>query len=225
MPLLQALDEGRDHELLEDYAAFRELIIAVYGDIDRVGNAEDHIGRIQQTGSVAYYIFAFNECAAQIDWNESGLVTRFRAGFKDEILDSVATAEIQPLQLHEWMSMALKIDERLWSQRQSKRSISDSSHVKAPPTSSRDQVDRFQANAGASGPVSMELGALWATTALAKIAAERLEYQCQGKYWDCGEVGHVRSKCPTNPSKPLALVAYTRTNQELLESEKGTARD
>lgn len=53
MLLLQALDEGRRHELLLDYDAFREAVIAVYGDIDRRGNAEDGLGRIKQTGSVA----------------------------------------------------------------------------------------------------------------------------------------------------------------------------
>lgn len=34
MPLLQALDEGHEHELLEDYDAFRESVIGLYGDLD-----------------------------------------------------------------------------------------------------------------------------------------------------------------------------------------------
>ena len=113
MPLLQALDEGRSHELLADYNVFREAVIAVYGDIHRRRNSEDRLGRIKQTSSVAAYISNFSEQAAQVDWNESSLVARFRAGLKDEILDSVATAETQPRRIQDWMAMASHIDERL----------------------------------------------------------------------------------------------------------------
>lgn len=76
MPILQALDEGRKHDLLEDYSAFREAVISVYGDIDRRGNAEDRIAKLRQTGAVATYISSFNEYAAQLDWNESNLMAR-----------------------------------------------------------------------------------------------------------------------------------------------------
>ena len=67
MFLLQALDDEREYELLIDYNAFQDLVIAVYGDLDRRGNAEDRIGRLHQIGSVATYISAFRELVAQID--------------------------------------------------------------------------------------------------------------------------------------------------------------
>ena len=118
MPILQALDEGRHHELLTNYDAFRDAVIAVYGELDRRSTVEDCLGRIKQTGSMATYISTFNEHAAQAEWNEASLVARFRAGLKDEILDSIATTEGQPQKLHEWMAMASRIDERLWSRRQ-----------------------------------------------------------------------------------------------------------
>lgn len=219
MPLLQALDEEREHELLNNYSAFRESLISVYGDLDRRGNAEDRLGRLRQTGAVAAYISSFNEYAAQIDWNEASLVARFRSGLKDEILDSIATAETQPQRLHEWMAMASRIDERLWGRRQNRRQP-DSFVVRSPATISRDVVGKFQPSSSTSGPVPMELGALRVTTALAKTAIERSEYQRQGRCWGCGEVGHVRAKCPTNPSKPLSLAAIDGVNPG-----KGGARD
>jgi len=64
MPILQALDEGRPHDLLTNYNAFREAVIAVYGDIYRKSTTEDRLGKIRQIGSVAAYISTFNECAA-----------------------------------------------------------------------------------------------------------------------------------------------------------------
>ena len=64
-------------------------------------------------GSMATYISTFNEYASQVDWNESSLVAQFYAGLKDDILDSMATAETQPCRLQEWMAMASCIDERL----------------------------------------------------------------------------------------------------------------
>ena len=96
MPLLQTLDEECESKLLVDYNAFRDSVIVVYGDLDRRGNAEDRIGRLCQTGLVAIYISTFRELATQIDWNKSSLIARFWRGLKDEILDSMATAESQP---------------------------------------------------------------------------------------------------------------------------------
>lgn len=119
MPILQTLDEGRTHDLLINYNVFREAVIVVYGDMDRRSNVEDRLGKLRQTGSVSSYISLFNEHAAQVDWNESSLMARFCGGLKDEILDSIATAEMQPNRLQDWMAMASRIDERLWSWRQS----------------------------------------------------------------------------------------------------------
>lgn len=102
MPILQALDEGRPHDLLVGhYNVFCEAVIAVYGDIDCKGTAADWLERIRHTGSVANYISMFNEYAAQVDWNEPSLVARFRMGLKEEILDLVATVENLPRRLNE----------------------------------------------------------------------------------------------------------------------------
>ena len=219
MPILQALDEGCHHKLLTNYDAFRDAVIAVYGKLDRKSTAEDRLGRIRQTGSMASYISTFNEHAAQVEWNEANLVAQFQAGLKDEILDSIATAEAQPQKLHEWMAMASRIDERLWSPRQGQHPSS---------LSSRDHATRSQANPTSSGLVPMEIDAICGTehvtTALAKTPAERLEYQRQGKCWGCGREGHIRSNCPTNPSKPMALLASEKETRAE-EQGKGGARD
>lgn len=223
MPLLQALDEGKKHNLLEDYSAFRGSVISVYGDLDRTHNAEDRIGKLRQMGSTASYISTFDEYAAQLDWNESSLVARFRAGLKYEILDSVATVETQPSRLHQWMAVSSRIDERLWSRKQARRLPSDSSSSKNSSFSSRIPPVRLSSEPTNSGPVPMELVAVRGPPALAKNAAERLEYQRQGRCWGCGELGHVRSKCPTNPSRPLSLAATTELESAV--SGKGIARD
>lgn len=213
MPILQALDEGRPHGLLTNYDVFREAVIAVYGDMDRRSNAEDRLGKIKQTGSAANYISMFNEHAAQVDWNKPSLVARFWGGLKDAVLDSIAIAETQPRGLQEWMAMASRIDERLYLRRQNRRPSTSSYN-------SRDHVGRFQATPVTSGPVPMELDATHGSTALAKTATERLEYQRQGRCWGCGLPGHVRNRCPTNPSKPLLLAASGKEG-----SGKDKARD
>lgn len=214
MPILQALDEGRSHDLLHNYEAFRGAIVAVYGEIDRRGNAEDRLANIRQTSTVATYISSFNEHAAQVEWNEPSLMARFRAGLKDDLLDSIATAETQPRTLQEWMSMASRIDDRLWTRQQHRRPMGSTS---AP----REYAARSRPPSTSTGPTPMELDATYtASTALAKTAADRLEYQRQGRCWGCGKMGHIRSRCPTNPSKPLTLAATANEG-----SGKGAARD
>jgi len=101
-----------------DYNVFQDMVIGVYGDLDRRGNAKDYIRKFLQTGLVVAYISMFNEYATQIDWNESSLVVCFQGRLKDEILDLVATTETQPWRLHEWMVIALQINERLWGRHQ-----------------------------------------------------------------------------------------------------------
>ena len=120
MPVLQALDEGRHHDLLISYDAFQEAVIGVFGDIDRRDNAKDRLGRLQQTGSVATYISMFNKYTTQVDWNEANLMAHFGKGLKDKFLNSVATTESHPCKLQEWMAMAFRIDERLWARHHSK---------------------------------------------------------------------------------------------------------
>lgn len=114
--------------------------------------------------------------------------------------------------------MASRIDERLWARRQGRRPPVPSSH-------SREHTGRFQATSGGSGPVPMEIDATYGTTAMAKTAVERLDYQRQGKCWGCGLSGHIRSKCPTNPSKPLSLAILGEEEVGTNESGKGKARD
>jgi len=70
----------------------------------------------------------------------------------------------------------------------------------------------------------MELDAARVTTALAKTVVERLDYQKQGRCWGCGQVGHVQSRCPTNPSKPLSL-AVEGFEMDGIVSGKGNAWD
>lgn len=170
MPIFQSLDEGQPHELLNDYNAFREAVIVVCGEIDRKSTAEDRLRKIRQTGSVSTYISMFSECAAQVDWNEPSLVARFCGGLKEDILDSVATAENQPHRLHEWMLMASRIDECLWSRRQNRC-------PSVPVLHPRDHADRFHAHSRSAGSVPMEIDATSTTTAMATTAADRLEYQ------------------------------------------------
>ena len=62
------------------------------------------------------------------------------------------------------------------------------------------------------------------TTALAKTPAEGLEYQIQRRCWDCGRVSHICSNCPTNPSKPMAILASEKETRAE-EQGKGGARD
>ena len=174
--------------------------------------------KLRQTGSISSYISLFNEHVVQVDWNKSSLMARFCGGLKDEILDSIATAQMQPNQLQDWMAMASFIDERLWSQRHTQRPPSFSS-------TSRDHAGWFQVTSGTSSSVPIELDAIHVTTAMAKTPAKRLEYQWQGRYWRCGQLEHVRAKCPINPSIPLSLAAMGREEEGVGGSKKGKARD
>ena len=81
---------------------------------------------------------------------------------------------------------------------------------------SQNPVGRFQLDLVNSSPEPMELGAVCGPLALAKMAAERLEYQRQGKCWNCGELGHIHVKCLTNPSWPLSITATTESESLVL---------
>jgi hypothetical protein len=191
----------------------------VYGEMDRRGNAEDRLANIWQTGAVATYISTFNEHAAQVEWNEPSLIARFRAGLKDDLLNSIATAETQPRTLQEWMSMASRFDDRLWTRHQHWR---PSGSTSAP----REYASRFRPPSTSTGPTPMELDATYTPSmALAKIAADRLEYQRERRCWGCGKMGHIRSRCPTNPSKPLTLVATGDEGRDPKGSGKEAAWD
>lgn len=114
---------------------------------------------------------------------------------------------------------------RLWAQRQTQRPPTPYSTSRSPTLAARDHNGRFESTPATSSAVPMELDVTRVTTTLAKTAAEWLEYHKQGRCWGCGQMGHVRAKCLTNPSKPLSLAASERADMTRVDSGKGKARD
>ena len=53
----------------------------------------------------------------------------------------------------------------------------------------------------------MDLDSIGRMMSLAKKTTERLEFHQQGRCWGCSGLGCICARCPTNPSKPLSLVA------------------
>ena len=67
MLVMQAVDEGRYHDLLMSYDSFQEAMIAVYEALDRKNSVEDNLGKLHQIGSMATYLSMFNKYTVQID--------------------------------------------------------------------------------------------------------------------------------------------------------------
>jgi hypothetical protein len=113
--------------------------------------------------------------------------------------------------------MASRIDDLLWSWHQNRRHL-------GPSSTPRDYEGRFQATSGTLGSTPMEIDAINSKPPFARTATDCLEYQRQEKCWGCGKQGHIRAKCPTNPSKPLML-AILEEARKSRDSEKDMARD
>ena len=69
----------------------------------------------------------------------------------------------------------------------------------------------------------MELDAAYVTTTLAKTTIERLNIRQHGKCWSCGQIGHVRKKCPTKPLNPFSISAIDEKEAQHEESGKDNA--
>lgn len=172
--------------IFADWENFEEALKDTFGMVNEERQAATKIHKIKQMKSTAAYAIAFRQVASKLEWDDDVLMEIFYQGLKEEVKDELYKAD-RPDTLTEYITMAVKIDERQYERRREKaenqRGGRGNNYNPYYPKNQDNRKNKNRVNTSygtRAGP--MELG-----------AAQR-DYS-KVKCWNCGKMGHFENKC------------------------------
>lgn len=104
-----------------NWKGFRREIRRMFGDIDEVKTAEDHLLRLKQTGSALTYATEFQRYGNQTKWDTNALLSHYQRGLKSHVRMELARMENQPKDMVSLIEHTVRIDNRLYEFQKEKR--------------------------------------------------------------------------------------------------------
>jgi hypothetical protein len=186
-PALRAyVDNNQDEPMIEafvSYDNFERLIRQTYGTYDDEREAENKLSQLRQTGSATEYSTKYLQITSRLPWGQAALMAYYYDGLKEEVKDELFK-EDRPMYLHEYIEMAVKIDNRQYERRrqkqQKKKYIGYTDKYKPNQPRAR-MTTAHGTHAGA-----MELDAL---------QKDKKDIEC----YNCGKKGHYKRECRSKP--------------------------
>lgn len=103
------------------WAGFKHEIRRMFGDIDEVKTAENHLYGLRQTSSAVSYATEFQKYASRTGWDASALSSHYKRGLKDFVRLELARMDPQPRDLIALIEQTVRIDNRLYEFQRERR--------------------------------------------------------------------------------------------------------
>lgn len=179
----------------------RAVILQVYGEDDKKGEAQRRLETLRQTASASAYVAEFSRYAVDTGYNEENLRRLFKVGLKEKVFEilSASPGSMYPT-LESYQKRAVEIDNELFDFGRNKKgknpAPSNPSNNKGKE-SSKHQGSGSSANDGAA-PMDVD-----STKVKFKklTSSEREELRKAGKCFYCKEAGHMLSECTKRPNQ------------------------
>lgn len=194
--------------ILDSLDVFFKELHGVFGDPDQSATAERQLCLLKQTRSAANYATDFRRLAALTSWNDPSLCFQFYNGLKNDVKDELARTD-RPKDLSSLMSLAIKIDNRIYERLQEKRNTTSHFATRPPPPY---PTTPHPATIPQTTPPShaMEIDG---TRVLRRplTPQERQRRRDNNLCLYCGEAGHIAFDCPKRPQnrRPDTVSATT----------------
>ena len=214
-PTLEKLGTDDEPFILSNLQAFFNSLRSTFGDPDRVRTAERDLRALRQSGSAATYAAQFRSLASRLHWGDEALLSQFRVGLSDDVLDALVAQDIPP-GLDSYILYAIDVDNRLYERRQEKQNRrtkpSTNLPVRAqfthrnllpPPQTSSTHDD--------GGPAPMQVDSSRHLKFIPLSDKEKQRRRDQKLCLYCGQPNHVVNNCPlkTNRTKPINAAVHS----------------
>jgi hypothetical protein len=107
-------------KIFKTFDHFEQALKDAFGDPDEDRTAERQLMQLRQTGSTSTYAAHFKQLTTHISWGEDALMSQFYEGLKEDVKDEIAKLD-RPDDFAKYVSMAVRIDNRLFERRQERQ--------------------------------------------------------------------------------------------------------
>ncbi|CAG1962781.1 unnamed protein product, partial [Fusarium graminearum] len=193
------LQDQETQNVFTDWLNFETLLKDNFGVINEERQAAADILQLKQQRSCAAHSAKFRQLAAKTGWDDEALMEIYYRSLKEEVKDELHKAD-RPNDLTEYITMAIKIDERQYERRREKtnavrkgsnfnpyfpnqqRNNNHGNHRNSQP---RQRNNGNTSYGTQSGP--MDLGATQTT--------EQRRDLSKCKCYNCNQLGHMARQC------------------------------
>ena len=169
------------------YENFEEEISKVFGDQDKKLHAQERLARLKQTKSAAAYTTLFRQDSLRAEINDEGLMQMFYEGLKDEVKDELYKVD-RPDELDEYIAMAIRIDDRLYSCKQQRRGKGSGSIMSGQYQANTKKQRRARTTAYGTHAGPMDVSA---NQRQPQKKFDKSKVTC----FNCGKKGHYKRDC------------------------------
>jgi len=206
------IPEQPDHQLRNDYPAFKTALSNLYLDRNLKAACEDKLSRLRQTKSAAAYAVEFQTTVAPLGLNNDAECLFFYLGLKSEIKDDLATVG-RATTLSGLIDQAIGIDQRKHQRRLEEKKVNPSSSSSSSSSSSgpHDSKPKSQSNFASANQASQSNSPQFSRPRGPLTDAEKARRKQKGLCVYCADPAHAWDNCPrrlANAAKanPLPVV-------------------
>jgi hypothetical protein len=170
----------------KSFDGFEDALKEAFGDPDETQSAERQLHQLKQKGPASDYAAKFRQVAAHLEWSDDPLMVAFYQGLRDDVKDELIK-EDRPDSLAEYISTAVKIDDRLYERRQEKKKTSGNGwrQFKTNTNAANAKAKRRYPSTSYghhAGPMEIDL-------------AQKKPGKPKGKCYNCDKEGHFAREC------------------------------
>ena len=198
--------------LLKDYGLFMDELKRLFSDPNAKTKAQILLKRLKQgSASVIQYSTRFRSIVIDTDYNEAAKMSAFRSGLSDQIKDILATTLADPETLEDLISLAIKIDTRIFDRKMEAAISGGGSRVAAVTETGTVAMAAFgtaTAAKASNGTTAATHGGSGTFKGRKKISNQERQRRIQNNLClYCGESGHTHSSCPKKTTKTTPAVS------------------
>ena len=190
------LVKGRSN-LLKDYGAFMDELKRLFSDPNAKTKAQILLKKLKQGGgSVIMYSTRFRTIVIDTGYNEEAKMAAFRLGLSDQIKDILATNLSDPETLEDLISLAIKIDTRIFDRKMETLAPGGGTRGSAAVLASHSNANASSGTTS-EGIMALSQNGKTASKSKKRISNQERQRRIQNNLClYCGEAGHTHSGCP-----------------------------
>ncbi|KAF6805928.1 reverse transcriptase domain protein [Colletotrichum sojae] len=184
--------------IFSNYDEFEKRLKSTFGNPDEERIAERKLMNLTQKGSASKDGSEFRQITSKLEWGDEALIAKFYQGLKEDVKDELARTD-RPDELHLFIDMAVKIDNRLYERRLERKGHQPWTHKKS--TTGRKYTPITTATGYHSGPMDLSAAIRGNDNKTRNFKTYRGNKPWSNECFNCNKPGHIARNCD-QPKKP-----------------------